>query len=113
MTKVQPMKLTEMVSDYPITEEDNLRHIYKTKEASQNATKQERPTNGSPTDPKNAKTPSEGDQLPPEQPINPKSQPPKDTSPENLANNEGKPLETPYSATIDEQGVTSDQNDSE
>lgn len=58
MTESQPMKLMEIVSDYPIAEEENLRHIDKTKEPSEDATKQldtdNASANASPTDPQKA-----------------------------------------------------------
>lgn len=62
MTEAQPMELTEFVSDYQITEEDNVRHIEKTRERSEDATEQQKPTNGSSKDPKEAKKASNGDQ---------------------------------------------------
>lgn len=44
MTAAQPMKLTEIVSNYPIIEEDNQRHIDKDKQPSEDATDKEEPT---------------------------------------------------------------------
>lgn len=46
MTEAQPMKPTEIVSEYPMAEEDNVRHIDKTKEPSEDDTKQQEPATG-------------------------------------------------------------------
>lgn len=64
MTEAHPMKLTTIVCDYPFTEEDILRHIYKTKKPSEDATGRQEPTIGSLNDPKEAETLSNRDQSP-------------------------------------------------
>lgn len=50
MTEGQQMKITEIVSDYPITEKDNLRHIENSKEPPEDATEQQKTTTSSSAD---------------------------------------------------------------
>lgn len=80
MTACQSIKLTDMVSDYPVSDGDNLRHINNIKGPSEDATKQEERGNGSPPDHKRAEKNSGGAQSPPEQPSNALSQPPEEHS---------------------------------
>lgn len=81
MTEAQPMKLKEMVSDFLVTQDENLRPIIKTKETSEDATKQHQPTNCSLTKPKESKTPSNVDHLPKKHPKNGERQTPEGYSP--------------------------------
>lgn len=83
MTEAQRLKLTQIVSYYPVTEEDNIRHIEKGKQLSKDVTERQEPTNGSPTDPKHAEYPPGSAQLPLEQPKHVESQPTEDCSPKN------------------------------